>query len=137
MGNGFDFFSLTAQDLDHLMAAGKSWGVTLNDLFLALLLKALSPLATERFRAHRRNQLSVGSIVNIRKDLGVDSRRTFGIFLGSFVVTHVVPEGISVQALAEDLHRTLRIKQTSRYMGTPVDLACARFMQSFLSTGRK
>jgi hypothetical protein len=138
LGNGFDFFSLTSEDLHRLRAAGKSWGFTLNDLFLALLLKALSPLAADRSHSTRRKQLSVGSIVNIRKDLGVDSRRTFGLFLGSFVVTHAVPEGISVKALAADIHRqTLRIKQTSRYMGTPVDLACARFMLSFLSIGRK
>ncbi len=138
MSNGFALFSLTSEDLHRLTTAGKSWGFTLNDLFLALLLKSLSPLAADRYQASRRHQLSVGSIVNIRKDLGVDSRRTFGLFLGSFVVTHAVPEGISVKALAADVHRqTLRIKQTSRYMGTPVDLACARAMLSFLSISRK
>lgn len=138
MANGFDFFALTSQNLQTLTAAGKSWGVTLNDLFLALLMKSLAPLAAEQSGTPRRNQLSVGSIVNIRKDLGVDSRRTFGLFLGSFVVTHPVPGGISVRNLAAAVHRqTRRIKQDRRYMGTPVDLAGARAMLSFLPMERK
>ena len=41
----------------------------------------------------------MGCIVNLRKDLGVDSRRTFGLFLGSFMVTHEVPEGMSLREL--------------------------------------
>jgi hypothetical protein len=67
MSNGFDLFSLPPDALNRLVAAGKSWGVTLNDLFLALLLKAVAPLAADRTQAPRRNQLSVGSIVNIRR----------------------------------------------------------------------
>lgn len=138
MGNGFDLFSLTPDQLQLLIDTGKSWGVTLNDLFLTLLLKILAPLQGHRAFSTRRHLFSVGSIVNIRKDMQVDSRRTFGIFLGSFAVTHAVPEGIRLRTLATEVHRqTQRIKQTARYMGAPVDLAIALTLLSFLSTERK
>ena len=138
MSNGFDLFSLPADALHRLVAAGRSWDVTLNDLFLAVLLKAVAPLAADRARSPRRSRLSIGSIVNIRRDLGVDSRRTFGLFLGSFVVTHAVPDDISVKSLALDVHgRTRRIKESRRFMGTPIDLACARLMTSFLTPERR
>jgi NRPS condensation-like uncharacterized protein len=138
LNNGFRFFSLAPHDLSCLIEAGKSSGVTLNDLFLALLLKALSPLAADRVRARRRRKISVGSIVNIRKDLGVDSARTFGLFLGGFVVTHAVPEGISVIDLAKDIRgQTCRIKEGRHYLATPLQLAFARFMLSFFPAERR
>ena len=113
------------------MRMGKAWGVTLNDLFLALLLKALSPLASKRFSAARRKQMTVGSIVNIRRDLGINSLKTFGLFLGSFVISHPVPEGISTETLARDIQRkTLEIKQGKLYLGTPIELWLGRILVS-------
>jgi NRPS condensation-like uncharacterized protein len=131
-------FSLNALQLEQLKSTGKSWGVTLNDLFLAFMLKIFAPLTDHRAFSTSRNRLSIGTIVNIRKDLKVDSRRTFGLFLGSFVVTHAVPEGISLKQLAEDVNRqTAHIKRTRRYMGTPLDLASSIRSLSMLSTERK
>src|SRR5262249_32475299 len=97
--NGFTCFSLDGEDLRALTESVKAWEVTLNDLFLALLLQACDPLATRRTRAPRRRNISVGSIVNLRRDLGVDSRMTFGLFLGSFLVTHDVPATIGLREL--------------------------------------
>lgn len=135
---GFDLFSLSASQLEQLKSTGKSWGITLNDLFLAFMLKIFAPLTDHRAFSSSRNRLSIGTIVNIRKDLKVDSRRTFGLFLGSFVVTHAVPEGISLKQLAEDVNRqTSHIKRTRRYMGTPLDLASSIRSLSMLSTERK
>ena len=132
--NGVSVFSLSSGDLQSLFRMGKAWGVTLNDLFLALLLKALSPLAHKRFSAVRRRQMAVGSIVNIRKDLAVDSLKTFGLFLGSFIVTHPVPEGISTETLAREIQRqTVEIKKGRLYLGTPIELWLGRLLVS-LST---
>jgi hypothetical protein len=110
MLNGLSFLSLGPDALGSLRQAGKSWGVTLNDLFLALLMKCFSPLAVPRARGPRRRQISLGSIVNLRKDLNLDSERTFGLFLGSFVVSHEVPNGLALPELAQDIRRqTARI----------------------------
>ena len=48
----------------------KAWGVTRNDLLIAILLAALSPLIGEARREQRRHELAVASIVNLRRDLG-------------------------------------------------------------------
>lgn len=135
---GFDFFSLKAPQLEQLKLASKTWRVTFNDLFLAFMLKIFASLKDHRVSSRKRKQFSIGTIVNIRKDMEVDSRQTFGLFLGSFVVTHAVPDGIGLKQLAEDVHRqTSRIKRTRRYMGTPLDLASSIRSVSMLSTERK
>jgi hypothetical protein len=129
--NGVVVFSLLSEDFERLLRAGKCWGVTLNDLFLALLLKSLSPFALKRFSASRRRQITVGSIVNIRRDLGIDSLRTFGLFLGSFLVSHPVSEGISAEQLAKEIQQqTLRIKEGKLYLATPIELWLGRMLLS-------
>jgi hypothetical protein len=132
--NGFTFFSLAPENLRALIWTGKSWRVTVNDLLMALLMKALSPLAGNRLQAKKRRNISLGCIVNLRRDLDVDSRRTFGLFLGSFAVTHAVPEELGLRMLAGDIGRqTLAIKQDKLYLGTPLELVFARSMQRFFS----
>ena len=138
MANRFTFFSLAPETLQSVVAAGKSWEVTVNDLWLALLLKSLSPLAVGRMRARKRRAISAGCIVNLRSALGVDSRRTFGLFLGSFTVTHEVPDGIDLRELAQDVQRqTTAIKRHKLFLGTPLELGFARFMFNFFSPERR
>ena len=134
--NGFTSFTLEPAALDWLRTAGKSWGVTLNDLFLALLLHSLAPLAGSRCQARRR-RMAAGCIVNVRKDLGV-SPGTFGLFLGSFMVAHEVPEGIGLKELVAAIALlTARIKARRLYLATPVQLAFAGFVLRFFSTRGK
>jgi hypothetical protein len=134
--NGFTHFVLEPASLGWLRTAGKSWGVTLNDLFLALMLHSLAPLAASRRQARRR-RMAAGCIVNVRKDLGVQ-RGTFGLFLGSFMVAHEVPEGIGLKALAAAIAlQTARIKARRLYLATPVQLAFASLALRFFSTKRK
>jgi len=136
--NRFNFFSLDPEALRSVVAAGKSWGVTVNDVWLALLLRSLSPLAAERTQARRRRAISAGCIVNLRSTLGVDSKKTFGLFLGSFMVTHEVPDGIDLPTLARDIQRqTAAIKRHKLYLGTPMELGFARFMLKLLPLGQR
>ena len=138
LDNGFVCFSVAPEDLRALVDAGKSWDVTVNDLLMALLLKALSPLAASRRGARKRRKISVGCIVNLRRDLGVDSRRTFGLFLGSFTVTHEVQDGIGLRELARDIRQqTSPIKRHKLYLGTPLELGVARFMLKRSSPARR
>jgi hypothetical protein len=137
--NGLIVFSLTSPELHTLLRTAKRWEITLNDLFLGLLLKCLSPFASKRLTASRRTRISAGSIVNIRKDLGIDSLKTFGVFLGSFTVSHPVPEGIPLEVLSRDVHeQTERIKRGKLYLGTPMELWLGQLLLSFHSPeGRK
>jgi hypothetical protein len=138
MGNGFRLFALKPDLLRRLIAGAKSWDVTVNDLLLALLMKSVAPLSAGRVKAARRRKLSVGCIVNLRRELGRDSVRIFGLFLGSFTVTHAVPDGLALRELAGDLHcQTLAIKQRQLYLATPMELALGRFVLRFFSPERR
>ncbi len=136
--NGFTRFSLPSDDLRVLRAASRTLGVTIHDLYLAILMKALAPLAADREQAARRRNISIGTIVNTRKDLGLDAPPFFGLCLGSFVVTHPVPGGITVADLARDIGlQTLEIKRRQMYLGWPFELAAARLALGFFSGRRQ
>ena len=138
LSNRFTFFSLDPQQLGKLKAAGKAWDVTLNDSFLALLLKSLSPLAPGRIRATRRKKISVGCIVNLRKELASDSQQAFGLFLGSFVITHLVADALATRDLAKEVAAvTQQIKRARLYSGMPLELTAGRLMLHLFSTERK
>ena len=128
MTNGFACCSLAPEDLTSVVTTAKSWGVTVNDVFLSLLLVSLSACSATRAESKKRSKLSLGCIVNIRKDLNLERRRPFGLFLGSFIITHQVPDGVSLRHLAEDIRQqTLQIKRKKLYMATPLELGIARF----------
>ena len=138
MTNGFTCFVVSPEELRPLVAAAKSWEVTVNDIFMALLMKSLSPRAAARQRSRQRRKISLGCIVNLRKDLAVDSRRTFGLFLGSFTVSHEVPDEMSLRELAGDVARqTSLIKRHKLYLGSPLELGLARLALKFFSPARR
>jgi hypothetical protein len=136
--NRLEVFPAESSLLDALIATAASWSLTVNDLLLALFLESLSSLALQRARARRRRALAVGCIVNLRHDLGLDSRQTFGLFLGSFTVTHAVPEGMLLRDLAEGVHRQTRLQKRHRlYLGTPLELGMGRLALRFFSPDRR
>ena len=138
MTNGFTCFVVAPEELRSLVAAAKSWKVTVNDIFMALLMKSLSPRAAARKRSRKRRKISLGCIVNLRKDLDVDSRRTFGLFLGSFTVSHEVPDGTSLRELSGDIsQQTSLIKRHKLYLGSPLELGLARLALKFSSPARR
>jgi hypothetical protein len=136
--NGFAFFSLPVEKLRALTAASKSWAVTFNDIFLAILMKCFSPLAARRTQSGKRRRIALGCIVNLRKELGLDNRAIFGLFLGSFVVTHEAPDTLSLMGLAQDICRQTReIKAKKLYLGTPIELGFGRLLLGLFSTERR
>ncbi len=136
--NGFTLFSLDPHGLSRLVSAAKAWGITVNDILLALLLQAFARLAPNRNQPGRRKNLSVGCIVNTRRDLAEEDRGTFGLSLGSFIITHPVPEQLSLQALACEIGRwTKTIKRKRIYLATGLELALGRLVLSFFSTAHR
>jgi hypothetical protein len=136
--NAFTSVALPPPALATLTQTAKSLGVTLNDLFLALLLQALSPHAAGRRTHPARKCLSVGCVVNTRRDLGVDSGRYFGLFLASFTVTHALPPGIALADLAQAVRDQTRLLKRARlYLAAPVRYASLRLLLSFYSPERQ
>lgn len=127
--NGFAYFSIEPQRFRLLLKSAKEWGVTVNDIFMAILLKAVEPLAEKRRFESRRKKLSVVSVINIRKDLSVKDREGFGMYLGTFNVSHTMPDGIEIKYLAEDVHRqTEKIKKHKLYLGAIMEQWFALFL---------
>lgn len=137
-GNAVMFFSLAPDELPTLLLTAKAWDVTLNDLFLALLLKCLTAQLPEPQLASRRTKLAVGCIVNLRKELGLAGRRIFGLFLGSFVVTCEPRAELDLRELAREVReQTARIKADRLSVGTPLELHFARMLLRFFSLERR
>lgn len=103
-------------DGERLAAASRAIGVTLNDVFLAALLKSVPTLLGKKKSPHR-SKLSVGSIISTRKDLGLNGGREFGLFLSSFRVSAAAPEQYSLVEMAREVRRqTLRVKKGRLYL---------------------
>lgn len=136
--NEFTRFPLEPAAWGRLRATAKAWGVTANDLLLALLLKSFSAIAPPRSPAARRHKLSVGCIVNTRGATAGDRTRTFGLALGSFVVTHAVPAALPLRGLAADLHRrTQRIKRQRLYLAASMEMTLACAVLAWFSPERR
>jgi len=117
--------------------AARQWGVTLNDIFLAMALIALAPLTPERLESRRRH-VAVASIMNIRRELAPPAGDSFGQFLGSLQIAHAVPAGISLEQLAREVHeQTSLIKRKRLYLQTLLALALNNFIWRFLSIDQR
>lgn len=135
---GFCYFSTGPEHLRAMLKTSKKWGVTVNDMFLAILLKSLAPLSSKRIFAPRRKKISVASSVNIRKDLSIDDPGKFGMFLSSFNVSNIVPDGIQIEELVKDIRRqTKKIKKHKLYFLTVMEKWLALILISTFFKKRK
>lgn len=136
--NGFVYLRLEPPQLRALLGASKSWGVTLNDLLLASLLQALSPMAKGRRDEPRRTELAVASIMNIGNDFKPGTREALSPRLAAFRVGHAVPEGIGLRELAQDVHAvTTRIKRDHRYLQSILGLALSAAIWPLLKPSQR
>jgi len=132
--NSFLCFRVDPAGFDGLRRAAKAWGVTVNELFLAMLLSALDPAAAGRHGAARRKQLGVASIVNLRAELESDAHASFGQFLSSLRISHPVPAGVGLEQLAAAVRaETRRVRTQHLYLPSLLALGVSGFMWRFLS----
>jgi hypothetical protein len=125
--NGFLLYLVDTDAFRGLRHAAKRWGVTVNDALKALLLAVQDDALPARDMTKRRRELAVASIINLRRAHGEDPRRTFGQFLGSFRVSHPMPQGVSLESVAADVHRaTSRVKRERLYLATLFAMAVDR-----------
>jgi hypothetical protein len=134
---GFALISVDPKKLSNLMQAAKTWRTTVNDVLLALLIKSCATMAAVRATG-QRNRISVGCIVNTRKDLAGAARESLGLHLGSFLITQDLPGNLPLVALARNISGvTARIKDHRVYLATALELSAARFLLAFYSTNRQ
>jgi hypothetical protein len=124
--------------LGGLVSSARHWNVTVHDVLLALLMQALAAVTPYRKRHPHRQEIALGSVVNVRGDGELDRQLTFGLFLGSFVVRHRVPPGIDLRRLATDLNcQTRRIKRLKLYLCNLPKLALVRRLFTLYSAERR
>jgi hypothetical protein len=135
--NGFVQVRIDGANFATLARVAGTWGVTGNELLIAILLRALSPFAAERWSG-RRNQLAIGSIINVRHDYQPGPTRVFGQFLSSCRVASPVPPGADLRDLARDVHAQLgRVRARRLYLQTLVLIALAGRVWRFLSPDQR
>jgi hypothetical protein len=131
--NGFLSLRIDAAAVTGLVRTARQWGVTRNDLCLAVLLLALATVGPQRSMAQRRRELGVGAIVNVRGEFEAPATDTFGQFLASLRVSHPVPPDIALRELAQAVHAdTTRIKTEKLYLQTLLALGVVGFAWRFL-----
>jgi len=136
--NAFVHFRVNPPEHAALTRIATAWDATPQDLMLAILLKALSPLAPQRWRAPKRNELAVASIVNVRRDLGAEAENAFAPYLASFRVSHPVPDDMGLRDLVAAVSaQTNRIKRGKLYLQTLLALGVSGFEWRFLSAKRR
>jgi len=136
--NAFAQFRLETVEFAAIIRTAKAWGVTVNDLLLAALLRALAPIVGERAATARRREIGVASIINIRRDLGIAPDTTFGQFLSTFHVSHPMPPGATLRDVSRDVQIvTSRIKRERLYLQSLLAIAAASAIWRFLSKERR
>jgi hypothetical protein len=122
-------FTLPPDLLQQLRLTSRSWQVTINDLLLTALLKAVAPFTPSRLNNPKRPLLGLGVIVSLRNDLPNPESNPFGLLLGSFRVAHPTPNHLPLENLAKQIHQqTQSAKQHRSYHHTPIHLTAARLL---------
>ncbi len=126
---------------DHYRAvvgAAKRWGVTFNDMLLALVFRALSPEVPERHEQRRRRELAIASVVNIRHELAGPPDETFGQFLSSQIVMHAAEPATPLETIARDIHaQTQRVKRRKLYLMTLYMLSWGAMAWPFMTPAQR
>lgn len=136
--NGFSYVQIRPPQTRVLLGTAKAWGVTLNELLMANMLLALSPLAALRRHEPRRTELAVASILNMRRDFRPDAHDVLSPFLAAFRVSHAVPDGIGLKQLAQDVHaQAARIRRDRLYLQSLVALAVSALLWPVLSVAQR
>ncbi|MCC7326232.1 MAG: hypothetical protein IT521_05450 [Burkholderiales bacterium] len=136
--NGFTSFELPPDLYAAIVRTARAWSVTRNDLLLAMLLDALAPEVPERLHARRRREIAIASVINIRQEFVTGTEQAFGQFLSSFLISHPVPAGVTLEALARDIHaQTQRVKRRKLYLQTLYLIACGGLVWSHMTPGQR
>ncbi len=135
--NGLELFTLGNSELETLIGAARRLGVTVNDLLLALLMWSLAPLC-EAARRPGRDRISLGCIVNARRDLGMKDDDAFGLVLGSFSVTCRIAETAGISQLARSIAgQTQRFKRGGLHLANALEMGLVLRLMSLFSTNQR
>jgi hypothetical protein len=135
--NAFAAIDLDRATYAGVVATARNWGVTQNDMLLAMLLHTLGPEVGGR-NGQRRHEIAIASVINIRKGFVPGPEHTFGQFLSSFLVSHPVPEGVDLRTLASEMHRqTQRVKRRKLFLQTLYAIGFGGFAWRYMTPSQR
>ncbi|MDF1859456.1 MAG: hypothetical protein P1U87_04540 [Verrucomicrobiales bacterium] len=112
----------------------KATGATFNDVLISLIIYGTAKTFPRRLHHRRRKDIAIGSIINIRNHFGIASKKTFGLFLAFFSVSHSINEQTAITPLIRDVSRKTRaIKKDRLYALNLLVIGFGVFWQRFLS----
>jgi hypothetical protein len=112
--------------------------VTFNDVLVAIILKGVAHDLVETGRLGRRREIAVASIVNLRSECGFGDRDAFGQFLSSMRISRRVADDVSLEALAQDVHReTAQFKKDKLYLQMLLAMRINGIVWWFLNAKRR
>ncbi len=137
MENGLLFFTMDGEGCSRLRETARRWKVTVNDLLIGMLLKAVQTFGMKAAGHPRRKEMAVNSIVDLRKDSGRE-RNEIGLFLGSFSVSHeLAPQRDLKETVLHINERTREIKEGRKYVGPLVGLGISSLLMKTLFSRRR
>lgn len=124
---------LNEAQLSWLRETSKRTGATVNDVFMGLLMYGLGKELPDRFSRGRRNQLAIGSIINIRNHFGANHQTNFGVYLAIFSVSCPISSLNDLDDILREVRRqTLEIKKGYLYLRSLLLIATGVFHRHFL-----
>jgi NRPS condensation-like uncharacterized protein len=93
------------------------FGATVQDIIFAAMLEGMGKLVPERERAGRmRKNIALATAVDLRRHADQPLENTLGQYLGSYSVSHSVPDDVSFSRLVSDVAaQTNRVKEERSY----------------------
>lgn len=135
---GFATFTIDQAGVGAMTRAARAWGVTRADLMIALLMRAIAPLAGTERLDRRRREIGIASIINIRRDCAAPVREWFGQCLSSYRYAHLVPAEATLEEVARDIHRaTSRVRRRKLYLQTLFALAGVNALWPWLTSSQR
>jgi hypothetical protein len=136
--NGFVHARLDPEHVAAVRNFARRVGSTQNDVLLALLYRAVVPIAAQRRHTGRRTDIALASIVNVRADFQPPATEAFGQFLSSFRVVHRLSRDEPLESVVRAITRqTSRAKQGKLYLMTLVAMGAAALLWRLSNRSRR
>lgn len=112
--------------VETLRARARSWGVTVNDLFLAAIARSLGMFTSHERQARRRSEIGMAVAFDMRRFLDVSLREAAGCLLSYFALAVPEPERSMKELAIEIAGRTGPSKTIEAARRAYASLAVAR-----------
>jgi NRPS condensation-like uncharacterized protein len=122
MSVGYELHKTSADTVARLLAFARPMGVSVHDVLLAALARAMADVLPRRVCKANR-ELAISSIVDTRGDADADLNESLGMFLAYHLVRCAPDRSASLAEVTGRLAaQTARIKSRRRYLDSMVDM---------------